>query len=92
MQGASTVLQHLVVPVLPALRQIDHDAFCHIQLKDDEERLEDEEAENRKRLKSAREHHKNWEQNRDGRVGTWRNFVDKKSKSKKVMRRHRLQT
>ncbi len=57
--------------------------YC-MQLKDDEERLEDEEAENRKKLKSMREHHKNWEQNRDGRVGTWRTFVDKKSKAKKV--------
>ena len=56
---------------------------CHIvQLKDDEERIEDEEAENRKKLKSMREHHKNWEANRDGRVGTWRTFVDKKSKKK----------
>ncbi|KAK9845176.1 hypothetical protein WJX84_002401 [Apatococcus fuscideae] len=52
------------------------------RLKDDEERIEDEEAENRKKLKSMREHHKNWEANRDGRVGTWRTFVDKKSKKK----------
>ena len=60
------VTEHMHVPLL--------------QLKDDEERIEDEEAENRKKLKASREHHKNWEQNRDGRVGTWRTFVDKKKK------------
>ncbi|KAK9810532.1 hypothetical protein WJX72_012264 [[Myrmecia] bisecta] len=53
------------------------------RLKEEEERIEEDEAETRKRLKASREHHQKWEQTRDTRVGTWRDFVTKKSKSKK---------
>ena len=52
-------------------------------MKEEQLRLEESEADMRKRLKSQREHHKEWEENRESRVGTWRDFA-KGNKSKKV--------
>ena len=52
-------------------------------MKEEQLRLEESEAEMKKRLKSDRDHHKNWEASRDTRVGTWRDFA-KGNKSKKV--------
>lgn len=46
-----------------------------VQLKDDTARVEEEEAEKKVRLKAMREHHHKWEDTREGRVGTWRDFV-----------------
>ena len=86
---------------------------CEMQLKEETERLEEEEGETRKKMKATREHTKKWEETRENRVrpcvlgdcchsrvcrsfscpgcflpglqvGTWRNFVDKKVKAKKV--------
>ena len=54
-----------------------------LQMKEEQLRLEESEADMRKRLKSQREHHKEWEENRESRVGTWRDFA-KGNKSKKV--------
>ena len=48
---------------------------CHVQLKDDTARVEEEEAEKKVKLKAMREHHHKWEDTREGRVGTWRDFV-----------------
>eukprot|EP00884_Botryococcus_braunii_P004679 jgi/Botrbrau1/14211/Bobra.0254s0001.1 len=50
------------------------------RLKAEEEKIEVEEAETRKKLKADREHRKNWEESREVRVGTWRDFVGKKGK------------
>ncbi|KAK9846337.1 hypothetical protein WJX81_001857 [Elliptochloris bilobata] len=50
------------------------------RLKEEEERIEEDEADTRKRLKSSREHHKKWEETRETRVGTWRDFAKKKGK------------
>jgi len=52
------------------------------RMKEEQLRLEESEADMRKRLKSQREHHKEWEENRESRVGTWRDFA-KGNKSKK---------
>jgi hypothetical protein len=38
------------------------------QLKEEEERIEVDEAETRKRIKVTREHHKKWEETRETRV------------------------
>ena len=46
-------------------------------------RLEESEADMKKRLKANREHSKKWEAGREDRVGTWRDFA-KGNKSKKV--------
>lgn len=46
-----------------------------MQLKDETERCEEDEAEKRVKLKAMREHHHKWEDTREGRVGTWRDFV-----------------
>ena len=46
-----------------------------LQLKDDTARVEEEEAEKKVKLKAMREHHHKWEDTREGRVGTWRDFV-----------------
>lgn len=46
-----------------------------LQLKDDTARCEEEEAEKKVKLKAMREHHHKWEDTREGRVGTWRDFV-----------------
>ncbi len=48
---------------------------CVLQLKDDTARCEEEEAEKKVKLKAMREHHHKWEDTREGRVGTWRDFV-----------------
>lgn len=50
------------------------------RLKEEEERIEEDEADTRKRLKTSREHHKKWEETRETRVGTWRDFAKKKGK------------
>lgn len=60
-----------------------NDKFTAMQMKEEQLRLEESEADMRKRLKSQREHHKEWEENRESRVGTWRDFA-KGNKSKKV--------
>ncbi len=39
-----------------------------VQLKEEEERIEVDEAETRKRIKVTREHHKKWEETRETRV------------------------
>ncbi|KAK9798524.1 hypothetical protein WJX73_007542 [Symbiochloris irregularis] len=53
------------------------------RMKDEQLRLEEDEAGMKKRLKETREDHKKWEETREGRVGNWRTFVSKKkSKSK----------
>lgn len=49
-------------------------------------RLEESEADMKKRLKANREHSKKWEAGREDRVGTWRDFA-KGNKSKKVIPR-----
>ncbi len=46
-----------------------------LQLKDDTARCEEDEAEKKIKLKAMREHHHKWEDTREGRVGTWRDFV-----------------
>ena len=46
-----------------------------MQLKDETERCEEDEADKRVKLKAMREHHHKWEDTREGRVGTWRDFV-----------------
>ncbi len=43
-----------------------------VQLKSEEEKLEVEEAETRKKLKVEREHRKNWEESREVRVSSLR--------------------
>ena len=50
-------------------------AYVTLQLKDDTARCEEEEAEKKVKLKAMREHHHKWEDTREGRVGTWRDFV-----------------
>ena len=50
------------------------------RLKEEEDRIEEDEADTRKRLKTSREHHKKWEETRETRVGTWRDFAKKKGK------------
>lgn len=54
------------------------------RLKEEEERIEEDEADTRKRLKSSREHHKKWEETRETRVGTWRDFAKKKGKKARL--------
>ena len=44
-------------------------------MKDDTARCEEDEAEKKIKLKAMREHHHKWEDTREGRVGTWRDFV-----------------
>ena len=61
------------------------------RLKEEEERIEEDEAETRKRLKSSREHHKKWEETRETRVGTWRDFAKKKGKKARQGFRCRVQ-
>ena len=39
-----------------------------LQLKEEEARIEEDEADTRKRMKETREHSKKWEENREGRV------------------------
>lgn len=56
-----------------------------MQMKEEQLRIEESEAETRKRLKAEREHHKKWEAGREGRVGTWRTFAQG-NKSKSVRR------
>ena len=51
------------------------------QLKEEQLRIEEDSAERGKRFKVEKEHHKEWEKTREGRVGTWRDFA-KKGKSK----------
>lgn len=57
-----------------ACRQLNQISFVS-QLKDDTARCEEEEAEKKVKLKAMREHHHKWEDTREGRVGTWRDFV-----------------
>ena len=53
-----------------------HEQYADLlQLKDDTARVEEEEAEKKVKLKAMREHHHKWEDTREGRVGTWRDFV-----------------
>lgn len=52
-------------------------------MKEEQLRLEESEADMKKRLKANREHSKKWEAGREDRVGTWRDFA-KGNKSKKV--------
>lgn len=52
-------------------------------MKEEQLRIEEDEAQTRKRLKADREHKKKWEADREVRVGTWRDFA-KGNKSKKV--------
>lgn len=54
-----------------------------LQMKEEQLRLEESEADMKKRNKANREHSKQWEAGRDDRVGTWRDFA-KGNKSKKV--------
>ena len=54
-----------------------------VQMKEEQLRLEESEADMKKRLKANREHSKKWEAGREDRVGTWRDFA-KGNKSKKV--------
>jgi hypothetical protein len=42
--------------------------LCLLQLKEEEERIEESEAETRKKLKADREHTKKWEETRESRV------------------------
>ena len=44
--------------------------------------MEEEEKDNRKKLKAKREHAQQWESTRESRVGTWRDFVTKKAPNK----------
>ena len=44
--------------------------ICYSQLVEEEERIEEDETETRKRLKVQREHSKNWEETRENRVRT----------------------
>lgn len=53
------------------------------QLKEETLRVEDEEKDERDRLKAARHHDKGWEKSREGRVGTWRDFQKKSHGSSK---------
>ena len=53
-------------------------------LQDEEHRIEEGEAETRKNMKAAREHHKSWESSRDKRVNTWRDFAGQKGGKKQV--------
>ncbi|KAK9908638.1 hypothetical protein WJX75_000801 [Coccomyxa subellipsoidea] len=53
------------------------------RLKEEEERIVESEAETRKKMKATKEHAKKWEETRENRAGTWRDFVQKKGKSKK---------
>ncbi|DBA65842.1 TPA: hypothetical protein ACH3X2_002873 [Trebouxia sp. C0005] len=56
------------------------------RLKDDTARCEEDEAEKKIKLKAMREHHHKWEDTREGRVGTWRDFVKgKKTRSGKEL-------
>lgn len=52
-------------------------------LQEEEARIEVEEDETRKQLKANREHHKNWEGNREKRIGNWREY-EKNKKPKKA--------
>lgn len=52
-------------------------------MKEEQLRLEESEAEMKKRRKLDHEHHQKWEKGRESRVGTWRDFA-KGNKSKKV--------
>eukprot|EP00191_Tetraselmis_sp_GSL018_P003887 CAMPEP_0177602280 /NCGR_PEP_ID=MMETSP0419_2-20121207/14770_1 /TAXON_ID=582737 /ORGANISM="Tetraselmis sp., Strain GSL018" /LENGTH=300 /DNA_ID=CAMNT_0019095725 /DNA_START=116 /DNA_END=1018 /DNA_ORIENTATION=+ len=53
------------------------------RLKEEQLRLEEDEASARERLKSEREHAKKWETTRDGRVTGWREFMNKSKNKKK---------
>ena len=66
--SAQYQMLHLTLDAAP-------DAFLSVQLKDETERCEEDEAEKRVKLKAMREHHHKWEDTREGRVGTWRDFV-----------------
>lgn len=60
---------------------VSESASCCRQ--EEEARIEVEEDETRKQLKANREHHKNWEGNREKRIGNWREY-EKKKKPKKA--------
>lgn len=51
-------------------------------VQEEEGRIEADESETREKLKRDREHHKNWEQGRETRVGSWRDFASKSKKKK----------
>lgn len=54
------------------------------RMQEEQLRLEEDEATTKKRMKETREHHKKWEETRETRVGTWRDFVKKKGKGSKT--------
>jgi DnaJ family protein C protein 8 len=57
-----------------------------VRLKNEEHRVEEEEAETRVKLKAMREHHKKWEGTRDKRINSWRDFAsNKKAKKSKPL-------
>lgn len=58
-----------------SLQMASSELISALQLKDDTARCEEEEAEKKVKLKAMREHHHKWEDTREGRVGTWRDFV-----------------
>lgn len=68
-----------------------HNGMPILQMKEEQLRLEESEADMRKRLKANREHSKKWEAGREDRVGTWRDFA-KGNKSKKVQSFHFYRT
>jgi hypothetical protein len=81
-------LDHLLIQLCSWLiRSTSCKISVLLQMKEEQLRLEESEADMRKRLKSQREHHKEWEENRESRVGTWRDFA-KGNKSKKVVSQH----
>lgn len=53
------------------------------RLKSEEERVEEDEKTGKEINKRLREHTKKWEETRETRVGTWRDFVTKKGSGKK---------
>lgn len=49
-----------------------------LQLKDETKRTEEEIKEEKERAKKKKQTEKEWEATREQRVGTWRDFMDKK--------------
>mmetsp|Transcript_22471 Transcript_22471/g.69745 ORF Transcript_22471/g.69745 Transcript_22471/m.69745 type:complete len:287 (+) Transcript_22471:181-1041(+) len=55
----------------------------NIRMKDEEEKLKKEEADTREMYKKRRNHEKEWEESRDDRMSSWRDFSKGGSKGKK---------
>ncbi|GAB4816579.1 hypothetical protein N2152v2_003625 [Parachlorella kessleri] len=53
------------------------------RIEDETERAKEEHKKDKEQAKRQRDHEKEWETTREGRVGTWRDFMTKKSKKSK---------